>query len=38
MRNIRKKYAPIFKAKVALEVIRGEKISAELASEYEIYS
>jgi len=34
---IRKKYPPAFKAKVALETIRGEKTSAELASEYKVH-
>jgi len=28
MKNIRKKYPPTFKAKVALEAIKGEKNSA----------
>jgi len=37
MRNIRKKYPPAFRAKVALESIKGEKTSAELASEYEVH-
>jgi len=37
MRNIRRKYPPAFKAKVALESIKGEKTSAELASEYEVH-
>jgi len=37
MLNIRKKYPPAFKAKVALEAIKGEKTSAELASEYEVH-
>jgi len=32
MRSIRRKYSPAFKAKVALESIRGERTSAELAS------
>ena len=35
--NIRKKYLPTFKAKVALEAIKGEKTSAELASEYKVH-
>jgi len=37
MGNIRKKYPPSFKAKVALEAIREEKTSAELASQYEVH-
>ena len=37
MENIRKKYPPSFKAKVALEAIREEKTSAELASQYEVH-
>jgi len=39
MRSIRRKYPPAFKAKVALESksIRGERTSAELASEYEVH-
>jgi len=37
MRNIRRKYPPAFKAKVALESIKEEKTSAELASEYEVH-
>lgn len=37
MSNKRKQYSPQFKAKVALEAIRGEKTVAELASQYEIH-
>ena len=37
MLSIRKKHPPAFKAKVALEAIKGEKTSAELASEYEVH-
>jgi len=37
MGNIRKKYPPSFKAKVALEAIREEKTSAQLASQYEVH-
>lgn len=37
MRNILRKYPPAFKAKVALEAIKGEKASAELTSEYEVH-
>ena len=37
MSNKRKQYSPQFKAKVALEAIRGEKTVAELASQYEVH-
>ena len=37
MTSIRKKYPPSFKAKVALEAIREEKTSAELASQYQVH-
>ncbi len=37
MVSIRKKYPPSFKVKVALETIRGEKTSAELASQYQVH-
>ena len=37
MGNIRKKYPPSFRAKVALEAIREEKTSAELASKYGVH-
>jgi transposase-like protein len=37
MSNKRKQYNPQFKAKVALEAIRGEKTVAELASQYEVH-
>lgn len=37
MKSTRKKYSPSFKAKVALEALRGEKTIAELASQYEIH-
>ena len=37
MASIRKKYLPSFKAKVALEAIREEKTSAELASQYQVH-
>ena len=37
MLSIREKYPPAFKAKVALEAIKGEKTSAELASKYEVH-
>jgi len=38
MQNLRKNYPPSFKAKVALEAIKEEKTSAELASRYQIHS
>ena len=34
----KKKYGKEFKAKVALEAIKGEKTIAEISSEYEIHS
>ena len=37
MANMRKQYPPSFRAKVALEVIRGERTCAELASEYQVH-
>src|SRR5512139_1142911 len=37
MANKRKQYTAQFKAKVALEAIRGEKTVAELASQYEVH-
>ena len=37
MSNKRKQYSPQFKAKVALEAVRGEKTIAELASQYEVH-
>jgi len=33
----RKKYDPSFKAKVALEAIKGEQTLAELSSQYEVH-
>jgi transposase len=37
MKTTRRKHSPAFKAKVALEALRGEKTIAELASQYEIH-
>jgi transposase-like protein len=37
MSNKKKQYEAQFKAKVALEAIRGEKTVSELASQYEIH-
>ena len=37
MGNIRKKYLPVFKVKVALEALKEEKTSAELASKYKVH-
>jgi transposase len=37
MSRKRKQYSPQFKAKVAIDAIRGQKTTAELASQYEIH-
>jgi transposase-like protein len=37
MSNKRKQYSPEFKAKVALESVRGEKTTSELASQYQVH-
>ena len=37
MGNIRKKYTPSFKAKVALEAIKEEKTTTELANIYKVH-
>lgn len=36
--GVKKSYAPEFKAKIAIEAIRGEKGSAEICSQYNIPS
>jgi transposase len=38
MRSMRKKYDGAFKAKVALEAIKGELTVAELSSRYEVHA
>lgn len=37
MSNKRKQYSPEFKAKVAIEAVRGEKTTSELASQYQLH-
>ena len=37
MKTSRRKHSPAFKAKVALEAIRGEKTIAELAEQFQIH-
>lgn len=37
MSNKRKQYSPQFKARIALEAIKGDKIVPELASQYELH-
>lgn len=37
MKRMRKKYPPSFKAKVAIEAMKEEKTSAELASQYQVH-
>ena len=37
MQNRRRTHSPAFKAKVALEAIKGEKTLSELASEYQVH-
>jgi transposase len=37
LKQTRRKHSPAFKAKVAMEALRGEKTIAELASQYEIH-
>ena len=37
MKTSRRKHSPAFKAKIALEALRGDKTIAEIASQYEIH-
>lgn len=37
MRRPRRNHSPTFKAKVALEALKGEKTTAELAAQYEVH-
>ena len=37
MKNKRRNYSAVFKAKVALAALKGDKTIAELASEYEVH-
>ena len=37
MKEIRRKHSPSFKAKVALEALKGEASIAEIASRYEVH-
>ena len=37
MRKPRRNHSPAFKARVALEALKGEKTTAELATQYEVH-
>jgi transposase len=37
VKTSRRKHSPVFKAKVALEALRGDKTIAQIASQYEIH-
>jgi transposase len=37
VKTSRRKHSPAFKAKVALEALRGDKTIAEMASQYEVH-
>lgn len=37
MRNLRRRHDPAFKAKVALEAVKGEKTVAQLSSDYGVH-
>jgi len=38
MRNMRKRYDAVFKAKVALEAIKGEHTMAQLSSDFKVHA
>ncbi len=37
MSNVRKRHTSVFKAKVAIEAIKGEETTAQLAARYEVH-
>ena len=37
MKQSRSKHSPVFKARVALEALKGEETTAEIASRYEVH-